>query len=314
MKRIALLSLALLFSTITINAQLSISHIEDLVKAKTGTTYVGLGSTSDYLEKHKDIIDIYKKYWTATPIQFCTYNQMKSHYGEENASFITINSMEAGNMVYVSYDFWVLEDRPLTKKRAAEDELKDFGDYRRIASYPLYYFPFVNSGHGYDGVKFQDFFDLTGGMAHDFTLGILKNMVQQINAALLDGKEFKLTRPDIVNASELSKLKTETLYIPKWIFLKGWFNTMYPDSDIKAVLQDYKYKYELIDNQELSTKIMTSSTPVYYLKYHKDGVYYMVSIINSLTGEAIYFTGLQSSKLRFERKYMKRLFKKIEKS
>lgn len=126
--------------------------------------------------------------------------------------------------------------------------------------------------------------------SYNFNLGYIRNYFQTLNEKLLKGENFKV-RDGIKNKLKLKELKSQILYAPDWV-LKQYNNMI---RDLKEILtpeelfKKYEYKYNVISNNELNSKIL-SGEDFYYFMYTQFNDVKILSIIHSITGEIIYLT------------------------
>src|SRR5690606_34010000 len=72
-------------------AQFAISNVEEIAKIKNGITYIVMKDPAS--PQAQPYIDIYKKYWTFSKIEFIKYSEIEKHLSPEN-SFFTIGGYE----------------------------------------------------------------------------------------------------------------------------------------------------------------------------------------------------------------------------
>jgi len=75
---------------------------------------------------------------------------------------------------------------------------------------------------------------------------------------------------------------------------------------------DYGFKYEVLESDLLSDKILNDDKPFYYLMYHNVNAQKMITITNSITGEIIYCDHTIQS-VNMKSKDLKKLAKEINK-
>ncbi len=152
------------------------------------------------------------------------------------------------------------------------------------------------------------------------TLGNIKNMVQRINDLLQNNKEMSLTK-DIIDKQEITKLKTDTLYVPNyWYGDPGTFIEMkaYSDADLEAtkkemreIFEGYTYNIKIIPRQELSDMIVNANKSFYYLNWVQNSLEKVVNIIDGYTGKIIYSENVNLSML-LKPKDVKKVVKAID--
>lgn len=122
----------------------------------------------------------------------------------------------------------------------------------------------------------------------NFDLGHLKNYFQKINALITEEKNYELRK--LEKEGDLKKLKNEILFIPDFVKLEYHpvriKETERNSEDLKELLGDYKYKYQLASVAEIEKKILNNDN-FYYLDYVKVNNEKFVQIKNSLTGNVV---------------------------
>ena len=118
--------------------------------------------------------------------------------------------------------------------------------------------------------------------------GIFKNQIQELQKLLAKGENDGLFSK-IFDKDKVQKLKTETLYIPDYVFVKrNKFNGSETDHfEEKEILEDYKLDYKIISIEELNSKILNGEE-IIYLSYIRSNTDKFISIVNSKTGDVIY--------------------------
>lgn len=121
-------------------------------------------------------------------------------------------------------------------------------------------------------------------------LGMLKNYFQLINQAISKGEQFGLY--DDFTKPEITKLKDNALYIPEAYMMEynPWKGTekIRDEKDLKNLLEDYKYKYQFIRDEDLEKKIL-SNEDFYYLRYVSMNGNKYIQVVNAKTGDPAYY-------------------------
>jgi hypothetical protein len=297
---ISKLKLALLVLLISLGskAQIAISNVDQIDQIKNTTTYVAMKDPNSEIGKEYEVI--FQKYWTLSKIEFIKYSDIYK-YLNTNSSFLTIGGYVTevnSHMIYsdgsrssgVDYahthiylELWKCSDKFLSKNKDPKDfkekDKKQISRLELFTDFTTLMMPSYLYKSEYD----------TEGHVRNWGLGMLKNHLQNMIFYLKKGTEKKLYS-EIINSSEIKKLSNETLYIPDYVFSK--FNMFTGDEskkhDVKEILNDYKFKYEVISSQDLNKKIIDDNSVFYYLQYIKSSTDKFISIINSQTGEVIY--------------------------
>ena len=269
-----LAALLVFISFQAVSAQLSINYLkESLPIIKNNTTYVVIGDLDS--PEAKVYMDLYKKYWTISKIEFIAIEDMRKHY-KENTPFITFSKVDEsiysskGSIDYTSYewDLWICNARGVKKL----DKEGPYYHRDKVANYQL---TFTYGGNG-DGKN--KYFEPEEAI-EIFKPGNAKNVIQWVNACLEDGQEFQYGN-SFTDKAELDNLKKGTLYVPKEIFDTP--------ADITEFFAKYPYKYEVVSLDDLDDKIMEDEDGFYYLHFLCTRVYRVPSVINSKTGKVIY--------------------------
>ncbi|WP_269227087.1 hypothetical protein [Flavobacterium eburneipallidum] len=291
------LAFLFLFISFVSKAQISVSNADEINKIKNTTTYIAMKDPNSVIAK--EYAAIFQKYWTISKIEFIEYSDIYK-YLNSKSSFLTIGGYvtdvnshtiySGGRGFGVDYshthiylELWKCSDKFLGKSQDAKDfKEKDKTQISRLelfTDFPTLMMPSNLYKTDYDA----------DGHIRNWGLGLFKNHIQNMVSYLNKGTEKRLFS-EIVNANELKKLNKETLYIPDYIFTK--FNMFTGDEskkhDTKDILNDYKFKYEIVSSTDLNKKILNDDSVFYYLQYIKSSTDKYVSVINSQTGEIVY--------------------------
>lgn len=119
--------------------------------------------------------------------------------------------------------------------------------------------------------------------------GLLKNYFQKINSLIEAGTAVGYF--GCACTEEIKNLKKATLYVPEYIGMgfNAFSGTENEKSDKKKndLFEDYKYKYEYINIDELSNKILAGED-IYYLRYVMENGQKYLNVVNAKNGEVIY--------------------------
>ena len=277
--------------------QITVSNVTELEKIKSGITYVAMNDPK--YKKNKDFIEIFKKYWTFSRVEFIKYTDIENYFSPEN-SFITISGYETNVSLYSLYsdgsrsggidyahthiylELWNCTDKYLKNEKKKELKRKDKNQIIRLelfTDFPTLLSPENLYKTDYDG----------DNHIRNWGKGFLQNYIQNMVQLLNNKVERKLFN-QILKKEELKKLSTSTLYIPDYALTK--FNSFTGDEskkhDEKEIMEDYKLPYKIITTNELNDKILNDKTGFYYLQYVKSSTDKFISVINSATGEEIY--------------------------
>jgi len=276
------------------------------------------------LNKKEDYEKILKEVWTVTPYKVVEYKDFTMlDYADGTYSFakfygdITRNSK---GYVYVHTNFAIkyLDGEKFNKgfkKLKFEDKkynrkLNDLfnKNLTYIARAPLSAnVKFLNDAMVAGSEKsLSDLYNrmYTENSFTNTNLGMLKNYFQLINQMISKGENCGLyddfTKPEIKN------LKDATLYIPE-AYMKDYGEHYRDEKELKQLLEDYKYEFQFIKDEDLEKKILNNED-IYYLRYVNMNANKYLQIVNAKTGDAVYyFYGILTVKLKNED------FKKINK-
>lgn len=302
--------IASIFFTIAIafnsNAQIAIANLDRIPELKNGTTYIVMKDPD--FPGAKEYIEMFKRIWTISKIQFIKYSDVHNHYGKGNyflsmggykfadqytLMFGGLFSGADGNTNYypkaawfeethIYLELWTCTDNFLEKKGDKELKLNNTIQLARIDLYtdiPAYDDPKYLYAEEYNSTV----------RIRNWGVGILENYVQSMMTYFNHNQERKLYSAT-TNKAELAKLKTETLYVPNYVLIQYDKKTngetgKHLESDL---FKKYTLKHKLLTIEELNAKIVNKQEPIYYFIYVKSRVDKFVSVVNSVTGEMIY--------------------------
>ncbi|CAN5862090.1 hypothetical protein BH11BAC7_BH11BAC7_33300 [soil metagenome] len=295
-RQLAILVLAILIS-MKAAAQFAIDNVEEIDKVKAGTTYIAMKDTGSV--KSREYKEVFKKYWNFNKIVFINYADITDYISIEN-SFFTISGYETSTQMstlmsngttkagidfsntHIYLELWTCKDKYFAKKKSKEFSVSDKNTVARMELFTDFTTLMTPSNiykTDYDG----------GNHIRNWGTGIIKNYIQQLMILLKAGEEQKLFDAQL-DATQLKKLRTDTLFIPDYIFIK--FNKFTGDEtkthDQADIMEDYKLKYKVVTIDELNKKINSSTRPFYYLIYIKSSTDKFINVINSETGEVTY--------------------------
>ena len=322
LKTLLILALVIVFNNL--NAQFSISNVEELAKIQNGTTYIAMKDPD--AEKSKPYKEVFEKYWTYSDIQFIKYEEVEDLLAP-GAAFFTIGGYETNvqfvrlyesglrqngidyTVTHIYLELWTCNDAYFDKtkkkkKRQSEPDLKT-----QVARVELFTdFPTLMKPDN----LYQTDYDADGHI-RNWGPGILKNYLQNLMGLLEKGEE-KWLYAKVNNDRALRQLNRKTLYVPDYVLTK--FNKFTGDESQKHEEDDLfkkiDLKYKIIPTGELNEKILKEEEPFYYLIYIKSSTDKYVSIINSQTGEMIYSVYSPAS-YNIKQKDFKSLVKEIQK-
>jgi len=262
------------------------------------------------LDKKEDYEKILKEVWTVTPFKVIGYNDFKIlDYADGKysiAKFIgdIMVSSKGTTFVHTNFAIRVLDKEKFDKgfaKLKTDDKkyskkLNELFDENLsyIARAPLS----VNNKFLADAMVARS--DEKRSVLYErmyteesFTntnLGMLKNYFQQINQIISKGEHIGLY-DDFVKP-EVKNLKEATLYIPEAYLMEynAWKITekLRDEKEIKKLLEDYKYKYQFIKDEDLKKKILNNEE-IYYLRYVSMNANKYLEVVNAKSGDPVYY-------------------------
>lgn len=250
-------------------------------------------------EFHEMISDV----WTLNSFEVITkeeYDSKKDQYDWGNYAIfdvqgqVTTRYTKSGagvDYLYINYSYFYFDEIKTNKKGKTEAK------YNQLACIFL-------SGDAesmWKIVKEKSYGELKSGL-HNYKLGYLKNYFQLINDKL------KSQTPHFAYTSDFDKdkikiLKNVSLFVPDYMKIEynGWTRKDTERENPDELFEKYEYKYEFIDSEELSDKILEAKEDFYYLTYVKVNASKFVNVVNGKTGEVIfslYDSGLGSYSLK----------------
>lgn len=299
---------------------------------KTETIFV-LSSIYDK-EVYEEIL---KKSWTVTPFKVVDIEDFNlEDYLSSKYSIVTIGGLTRtvesskistiSTYVYLDFKMYngekirkeISELSPKIRKKKRNKKIEDIEhDYTyniaRVFLFPKknYYFSDggINASSDNNEIYTDDVF-------FNYKPGFLKNYFQKINNLIKNNESYWMYKEDY--KPELKKIATKTLYIPSYLSIKyngvKGENGERDHSNIDRIFKNYKYSYEIISDQELSDKIMSSDEEFYYLRYVRENVERFLQVVNSKTGEVVYRDYITGLGYKIKPKHISSLNSKIKKS
>jgi len=315
MKRILLITMLILsiknYSQIAVTASYRGANEPfekgELEKFKATTTVFVLPQVN----KKEDYEKILKEVWTVTPYKIVDFKDFNiADYGDGKysiAKFIGDITISGKGTVYIHTNFAI---RILDKEKFDKGFAKlksDDKKYNRklsmlfnehltyIARFPLS----VNNKFLVDAMagarsdeKIGSLYDrmYTEQSFTNTNLGMLKNYFQQINQIISKGQHCGLY--DNFAAPEITTLKDNTLYIPEAYMMEynPWKGTekLRDEKDLKKLVEDYKYKYQFIRDEDLEKKILNNEE-IFYMRYVSMNGNKYLAVVNAKTGDLVYY-------------------------
>jgi hypothetical protein len=303
MKKLATIALVFFFSNTY--AQIGMPDDEQYANIKNQILYVEMNDTTS--TANRQMVKAIRQGWTVSKLEFVTPQQMSKYlqpgnffvsvehdntsftfYREKTSAFgeIKRTRSEDVNNDYFYLSFWTLDKnfeadkglKPKNKKRVARAEL---------------YLKSIGTGN----IDFSSSNIGSGGFQNEFLNGLpgyIKCIFQAVSNNISANKTVQLKK-DIDAAPALVNLKKDTLYVPNYVYGPG--GTMLPDEPensangryMKKLLESYSYPLRFIRRDELSNMIINATKPLYYFNYVQSSADKMISVVNGLTGEILYY-------------------------
>jgi hypothetical protein len=281
------------------HSQFEVLNPENIEALKKGTTYIVMKDTA--APAVQEYIEIIKKYWTISKVEFIKSSQIHSHTAKNNfflsIGVYTANTTASNSHIHMYLGLWTCKDGYLeskTKKKLSWENTIYLARIELAADYFELCGPDVTPRYDY----------YAGGHIVNWGPGIVKNYIQELMLLLEAGIKHSMVAASH-DESELNLIKKQTLYIPDYVMIKTGMIAGAPDkkSTEKEIFSEYKYPYQLITMDELNSKILNDTIPFYYLVCVIDEPDKFVSIFNSQTGKMIY-TGYSPMGNKFKKEDM----------
>lgn len=329
--RFFLNSLFLLFFTASGFSQIFVNSAEEIEKARGGITYVIMNDPDS--QSAKPFREVLQKNWAYSTLKFVKRGEKLTNVLKNNTSFLELNAVKTDvysnrtnydlnkKLNEVTYVYLTLfnssieENNALNgliennrayavnkvKKKTVLAQIQMFGDPTALAD---------------PSSVIESNVDDASGHIKNWTPALLKIYVKAMQN-LFDKKEGCESHKSVANKQELSKLKTETLYIPEYLVDTdfGAFSakeTINKDKP-KELFEKYKFPYKVLSKDEFEKSVLNSKDIKYVFVYVKNSSFKYVSVFNANTGEIVYNEGTSMS-YNLKDKDVKSLFKEIEKA
>ena len=318
-------------------------------QVSVGPTHVGKSKKFDegVLEKFKntetifvlsetlgryDYLRILEDSWDITPYQivhigdFDIDKYLNNKYSiAKLGGFIKTTSMGNGGYtsLYTYIDFLMYDGDRISKKLnklSTKKREKKRNDIRednvqriaRIYIYPKDDFIHTSMSKSIDETFVSLYID---DVFFNYKPGFLKNYFQKVNNLIKDEEIYWMYESDY--HKELKSLSSNKLYIPSYMTIKynAWTgqDSQEDEENIEDVFKKYDYQYEIIDDTELSKKIMNNEN-LYYIRYVRMNTERFLQVVNSKNGEVVYRNYIPGLSYKIKSKHIKDLNKSIAKA
>lgn len=226
--------------------------VGDLLRTSQGTTYLHTNLVVSILDKEK-----FKKEFQKLKIDDKKYNKK-------------VRDLINENLIYIARAPLCANNKFLREALGSIDLMKlKFPDEKMVELYNKMY---------------------TEESFTNTNLGMLKNYFQLINQFVSKGESLSLY--DDFTTPEIKNLKDSTLYIPEACMMEynAWkfSEKLRDEKDIKKLLEDYKYKFHFIKDEDLEKKILNNEE-IYYLRYVSMNANKYLQVVNAKTGDPSYY-------------------------
>jgi len=299
MKKILFLLVTLCISTFSHSQIRVVEKKESLSKFKGTQTIFLLSNVYDT----KTYEELLKDTWTVTPFKVIKYEDFNpQEYVSGAYSFVTLAGSRvqtAQQSVYHSayMHFFMFNTKAKEKElkkwaKKPEEKKKEYNlmaeDRIDIGSVTLCVSPrfieamYFTPKEAWKVMYEEDTFP-------NYKLGFLKNYFQKMSNVISEGKGRPACETECT--PELKALKKQTLYIPNFIIeeyinmaLKG---NKAEDEGFKKLFKEYKYKYEIIDDETINIKILAGEE-FYYVRFIEALPIKHLQVVNSKTGDLLF--------------------------
>lgn len=300
-----------------------------LKKFKNTETIFLLSTVYDTSEYEK----ILKDSWDVTPYKIVSLENfdIEKYLGDgysiaQLSGFKRIKQMKNGGTstsLFIYIDFVMYDGDKITEKlnklspkKRAKKKADIIDDYSlKIARFYIY--PkddFIHTSLNLDMNKIV-YSLFTDDVFFNYKSGLLKNYFQKVNSLIKKEEIYWMYKDDYL--PELKKLTKNKLFIPSYMAIKynGWTGQDSEENEegIQDVFKKYEYQYEVISDDDLSSKIMNNEE-FYYLRYVRMNAERFLQVVNSKTGEIIYRNYITGFSYKIKSKHIKDLNSKIIKA
>lgn len=299
MKKVLLTLLAL--SLFSANAQVATYKLkqEEIDKFKGTETIFILSDIYDKAVYEEAL----KEAWTITPYKVINSKDFNAlDYINDKHSFGVLEGWfkSTGKTVtldiYVGFFLFDMKEKTKELEKFAKMSEKKKKDYKLLKENRIGYgnfriFPdaeFIKSANR-SGTKELDKMLYGSPSFHNYKPGFLRNYIQEMNRLLSIGEPSSLFGGRCT--PEVKVLKKQTLFIPDYMMLKydalSVKEKPMSEKDIKKLLEDYKYKCEIISADAISDKIIAGED-FYYVRFVRESSQRYIEVVNSKTGNIVF--------------------------
>lgn len=257
--------------------------------------------------------------WTITPFEIIRPDEMEDYIPKGGYSIfsfggyvVNANNTHASSpfSMHLAYDLWMPD---ITKKGKVNEQF-----FARIQIYPdnktLYTAINNQSKKKSDFSNIMISFLYNDAIIYNWGPGYLKGYLKLINDRLLADDE-RGPFSEMENETALTKLKTDTLYVPDYVRIK--FNMFTgaeneDDGDVdEEIKKAYPFPVKFVSSGELNNLILNGEEPIKYLIYTKSSTDKFINVFDSKNNELIYARYVKIS-YNFKNKDLGKLAKAVD--
>jgi hypothetical protein len=329
------LCLLLLVYSIFFNAQVAVGvsvtdhkgkienkNLEQFLDSETIFVFPPVYDKSVYEKILKDV-------WTITPYKVFINGEVDFRdYMSDKYSFAVVDGKivekNISTSVYTYFSFFTFDMKEKTKEiEKVLGKSKKKNDYDLFEKHRQYVGGFylfqkgelVQSSYA-NSIKETSRLAQSEDIFFNFKPGLLKNYLQAVQEGINDKAASSVY--DVFNTPDLKKLQTATLYIPNYIGVK--FNPNLrkledkerSEEDKEELFSKYGFKYEFIDDNALSDKILNNED-IYYFRYVRMNNGKFLNIVEAKTGKIIYSESIFGMSYNLKPDYIKDMSNAIKK-
>lgn len=275
-------AIALFCSHSTLQAQVIVLEKHALDKIKNGKAHIVVPSTT--FARADEYLAVFMKYWNINnSVDFVAASSLDGNMIEGDAYFNieeytrTVNSATS---IWLYLKLWTPTESAARKKKKWKSSNEIELAHVELSADKT---TMLKGFMGEDDLAVT--FDGDGHIYH-WAPGYIKNYLIQLVAALQTGKTID-DPIKITNNEELKKLQNTALYFPSDDFNKISMFLKEKKIDVKDVFEDYKYQYEVIEEDRVN-KMILEGKPFFYALFVRNNTGKFLGIINAQTGEVIY--------------------------
>jgi hypothetical protein len=338
MKNIIIIILILFSSSISSQISISASHVgrlkeikqEDFNKFKKTKTIFLLSN----IYSNEEYDQVLKSSWNITDYEIISFKDFDiNNYSLEKNSFAVLGGhiveFQTKNGLFRKYftyvEFFMFDEKDKLKEVNKFKEMSqkkkdkyDILEKNRLNFARFYLLPtndYLMDCINLKGIDYLSNRTFNEDVFYNYKLGFLKNYFQFINNKISNSENYWFYQENS-HTKKLVDLKTKTLYVPAYLIkhlVRDENNNEKVDEKLEDYFKDYSYKYELIEDDVVNTKILNNEE-FYYLRYARVNSERFIQIVNSKTGEIVYTNYITGMSIRLKPKHIEEISKTISKS